>query len=99
MPDDIRYRMGSRSNQSSPMQRSPGQPGASFPSPQMAMRRATDVCSIFVGNLPPSADEEQLRQLFGQFGRINQVEVIRKPSVNGKSGERIAFEEGDADSK
>ena len=48
------------------------------------MRRATDVCSIFVGNLPPSADEQELRQLFGQFGRINSVEIVRKPSVNGE---------------
>ncbi len=92
MPDDIRYRMGSRSNQSSPMQRSPGLPGSNFTSPQAVMRRATDICSIFVGNLPPSADEEQLRQVFGQFGRINQVEIVRKPSVNGECGEQIAFE-------
>ena len=91
MPDDIRYRMGSRSNQSSPMQRSPGQFVSNLTSPQGAMRRATDVCSIFVGNLPPSADEQELRQLFGQFGRINSVELIRKPSVNGKSLKNIAL--------
>ena len=85
MPDDIRYRLGGRSNQSSPMQRSPGQLGSGFTSPQVAIRRATDICSVFVGNLPPSAEEEQLRELFGQLGRINQVEIIRKPSVNGMS--------------
>lgn len=95
MPDDIRHRMGSRSNQSSPMQRSPGLPGSTFSSPQVVVRRATDICSIFVGNLPPNADEEQLRQIFGQFGRINQVEIVRKPSVNGKFGKRIALEEDD----
>ena len=95
MPDDIRYRMGSRSSQTSPMQRSPGQPGSGFISPQVAVRRATDICSIFVGNLPPSVDEEQLRQLFGQFGRINQVEIIRKPSVNGKSTIGLLTKEDD----
>ncbi len=95
MPDDIRYRMGSRSNQTSPMQRSPGQLGSGFTSPQVAVRRATDICSIFVGNLPPSADEEQLRQLFGQFGRVNQVEIIRKPSVNGESPSGLLTEKDD----
>ena len=66
------------------MQRS--SPGRIFPSPQSASRRANaDLCSIFVGNLPSDATDAQLREVFSIFGLITHVEVVRKPSVHGRS--------------
>ncbi len=40
--------------------------------------------SIYVGNMPYSASEEQLKELFGKYGAINSVKIItdretRKP--------------------
>ena len=57
-----------------------------LPSPQSASRRANaDLCSIFVGNLPPDATDPQLREIFSTFGPITHVEIVRKPSVHGTS--------------
>lgn len=57
-----------------------------LPSPQPASRRANaDLCSIFVGNLPPDATDQQLRKIFSIFGPITHVEIVRKPSVHGTS--------------
>ena len=86
MPEDMRTRLNVRSG-ASPMHRemprvSPARYGGS---PQAAMlRRASDACSIFVGNLPPDATDDKLRELFGMYGRIAHIEIVRKPSVNGK---------------
>ncbi|KAL8818781.1 MAG: hypothetical protein Q9223_002660 [Gallowayella weberi] len=86
MPEDMRTRLNVRSSVS-PMHRetprfSPARYGGS---PQAAMmRRAADMCSIFVGNLPPDATDDKLRELFGMYGRIAHIEIVRKPSVNGK---------------
>ena len=52
-------------------------------SPQAAMRRAADSCSVFVGNLPPDVNEQILRDAFGARGNIHQIEIVRKPSLNG----------------
>ena len=61
-------------------------PGRMLPSPQSASRRANaDLCSIFVGNLPPDATDTQLREIFSMFGPITHVEIVRKPSVHGTS--------------
>ncbi|KAL8697748.1 MAG: hypothetical protein Q9224_002160 [Gallowayella concinna] len=84
MPEDMRTRLNVRSSVS-PMHRdtprfSPARYGGS---PQAAMvRRAADMCSIFVGNLPPDATDDKLRELFGMYGRIAHIEIVRKPSVN-----------------
>ncbi|KAL8733622.1 MAG: hypothetical protein Q9166_002032 [cf. Caloplaca sp. 2 TL-2023] len=86
MPDDMRTRLNVRSG-ASPMHRdmprfSPARYGGL---PQAGMvRRAADLCSIFVGNLPPDATDDKLRELFGMYGRIVHIEIVRKPSVNGK---------------
>ncbi|KAL8807369.1 MAG: hypothetical protein Q9182_000708 [Xanthomendoza sp. 2 TL-2023] len=86
MPEDMRTRLNVRPSVS-PMHRetprfSPARYGGS---PQAAMvRRAADMCSIFVGNLPPDATDDKLRELFGMYGRIAHIEIVRKPSVNGK---------------
>ena len=61
-------------------------PGRMLPSPQSASKRANaDLCSIFVGNLPPDATDAQLREIFSMFGPITHVEIVRKPSVHGTS--------------
>lgn len=94
VPEDTRTRLGGRHHQSpmSPMARStPGNINHNFVSPQTAMRRATDLCSIFVGNLPPNTEEEHLRELFGAYGRISHVEIVRKPSVNGGCNEILKY--------
>ena len=85
LPEEVRPRQGGRKYQStSPMQRS--SPGRMLPSPQSASRRANaDLCSIFVGNLPPNATDPQLREMFSIFGPIIHVEIVRKPSVHGTS--------------
>ncbi|KAL8845345.1 MAG: hypothetical protein Q9176_000516 [Flavoplaca citrina] len=86
MPEDMRTRLNVRSG-ASPMHRevprvSPARYGGS---PQAAMlRRASDACSIFVGNLPPDATDDKLRELFGMYGRIAHIEIVRKPSVNAR---------------
>lgn len=82
LPEEVRPRQGGRKHASmSPMQRS--SPGHILPSPQYASRRANaDLCSIFVGNLPPNATDPQLREIFSIFGPITHVEIVRKPSVH-----------------
>ncbi|KAL8922203.1 MAG: hypothetical protein Q9172_003664 [Xanthocarpia lactea] len=93
MPEDMRTRLNVRSG-ASPMHRemprlSPARYGGS---PQAAMvRRATDLCSIFVGNLPPDATDDKLRELFGMYGRIAHIEIVRKPSVNAAGVNTFAF--------
>ena len=84
MPEDIRARLGSRPFQSpiSPVVRA--SPSHGISSPQSAIRRAADLCSIFVGNLPANADENSLRDAFSVHGHIHQIELVRKPSVNGE---------------
>ncbi|KAL8953972.1 MAG: hypothetical protein Q9222_000182 [Ikaeria aurantiellina] len=82
MPEDMRARLGGRPGAAigpQPHRFSPARPGNS---PQAMMRRAADMCSVFVGNLPPDATEDKLRELFGMYGRILQIEIVRKPSVN-----------------
>lgn len=48
------------------------------------MRRAVDSTSVFVGNLPFGTTEDKLRELFGMYGRIVNIELVHKPSVNGE---------------
>ena len=84
MPDDIRVRLGSRPYQPplSPLQRPSN--AHTFISPQSALRRAQDLCSIFVGNLPANVDEDSLRGVFSTKGHIHKIEIVRKASVNSK---------------
>ena len=84
MPDDIRARLGNRPFQSpmSPLHR-PSQ-AHTFVSPQSALRRSQDLCSIFVGNLPADVDEQNLRNTFSVNGHVHKVEIVRKASVNSE---------------
>lgn len=91
MPEDIRARLGSRPFQSpqSPLPRP--NPSHGFASPQSAIRRAADLCSIFVGNLPANADEQSLKDTFGVQGHIHKIELVRKPAVNANGISSFAF--------
>ncbi|KAL8741397.1 MAG: hypothetical protein Q9190_005988 [Brigantiaea leucoxantha] len=91
MPEDVRNRMGTRMSSS---------PGSLFHrynlqyspiSPQAALRRMADLCSIFVGNMPPDATEGKLRELFGVHGKIMQIELVRKPSASASGVNTFAF--------
>jgi len=53
---------------------------------------------LYVGNLPYSATEEQLTELFGQAGKVDNVRVMRDMATGRARG--FAFVEmpsGDAD--
>eukprot|EP00742_Colponemidia_sp_Colp-10_P007808 GILJ01008420.1.p1 GENE.GILJ01008420.1~~GILJ01008420.1.p1 ORF type:complete len:447 (-),score=97.61 GILJ01008420.1:216-1556(-) len=53
--------------------------------------------SIFVGNLPFSISEEQLRQHFADCGKILNVRVVRDPQTSiGKGIAYLQFEEKDS---
>lgn len=39
-------------------------------------------CSLFLGNLPTRATEEELRQMFGVFGKITELRIHNKSSQN-----------------
>ncbi|KAL8942421.1 MAG: hypothetical protein Q9216_001685 [Gyalolechia sp. 2 TL-2023] len=80
MPEDVRTRLGGNSNGRAQAPRF--SPARLSDSPQALTRRAADVASVFVGNLPPNATEDRVREVFGLYGRIVQIEIIRKPSVN-----------------
>ena len=40
--------------------------------------------NIYAGNLPYSVDEDQLRELFGQYGEVQEASVI-KDRFSGRS--------------
>ena len=48
--------------------------------------------SIFVGNLPPSAIEEGVLQIFSVYGDIIHIEIIRKAFANGQSSLCFPFQ-------
>ena len=85
MPDEVRTRMfnrGFESPSSSQLGTSPSFPRRPMISPQSNLRRTVDLNSIFVGNLPAYVDEQMLRGTFGAYGRVKNVEIVRKPSIN-----------------
>lgn len=84
MPEDLRGRLGNRSTTAafSPTQRYLHSHWET--SPQETMQRVTDPVSIFIGNLNPNVTEDMLRELFGRYGRIVDVDVHRRPSASGK---------------
>ena len=59
-------------------------PSHGYMSPSVLSRRSTDRCSIFIGNLPAKVTQEQLVKVFGPCGRVRSIEIVAKPSVNGK---------------
>lgn len=42
-------------------------------------RSSTDKKSIYIGNLPDGTTEAELMNIFGGFGQIKGVNIIRKP--------------------
>ncbi|KAL9609965.1 MAG: hypothetical protein Q9167_005293 [Letrouitia subvulpina] len=91
MPEDIRTRLGSQSHSSSMSHFNRYSPKNGLNSPQATIRRAADRCSIFVGNLPTDATDEKLQELFGVYGRIIHIELLRKPSINASGVNTFAF--------
>ena len=90
MPEDMRVRLGGSCNGRAAAPRfSPARFGNSN-SPQTLVKRAADLASIFVGDLLPGTTEDMLREVFGKHGRIVQIEIIRKPSVNSKHTSDLA---------
>ncbi|KAL8661369.1 MAG: hypothetical protein Q9202_005671 [Teloschistes flavicans] len=88
MPEDMRQRLGGRSSGAHTTRISPDRMGDS---PQAMMRRAVDSSSVFVGNLPFGTTEDKLRELFGMYGRIVNIELVHKPSINGAGVNVFAF--------
>lgn len=43
-----------------------------------------DFIKMFVGQIPKSMDEEQLRKMFEEYGRVHQINVLRD-KVTGQS--------------
>ncbi|KAL8968761.1 MAG: hypothetical protein Q9183_002311 [Haloplaca sp. 2 TL-2023] len=91
MPEDMRQRLGVRSHAPTMPHRPRGSPARVGLSPQAVMMRTADLCDIFVGNLPFDATEDKLRELFGLYGRIANIEIIRKPSPNRMGANVFAF--------
>ncbi|KAL9600611.1 MAG: hypothetical protein Q9219_003044 [cf. Caloplaca sp. 3 TL-2023] len=88
MPEDMRARVGGNHNGRI---QGPRMTARLSTSPQAMMRRTSDSSSIFVGNLPPGTTEDQVREIFGFYGRIAQIEIIRNASVNAVGVNTFAF--------
>lgn len=82
MPEDMRARIGRRSTAPSysPIQRYT-QTRWDTP-PRVTVHRGVDHTAIWIGNLPNDVTEDKLRELFGRYGRIAEVEIIERPSAN-----------------
>lgn len=49
-----------------------------------------DYIKMFVGQVPRSMDEAQLKDMFEEFGRVHQINVLRDKS-NGLSKGKVYF--------
>ncbi|KAI9848513.1 MAG: hypothetical protein M1837_007182 [Sclerophora amabilis] len=58
---------------------------------QPGFRREADGRSLFIGNLPPTANRERISQIFRPYGQIRFVDVITKRSPQGKGFRHFAF--------
>lgn len=47
-----------------------------------------DYIKMFVGQVPRSMDEAQLREMFEEFGRVHTINVLRDKSTGLSKGER-----------
>ncbi|KAL8691632.1 MAG: hypothetical protein Q9218_003187 [Villophora microphyllina] len=88
MPEDMRQCLGGRSSVAQNNHFNPNRVGDS---PQAMVRHTIDSASVFVGNLPFGTTEDKLRELFGMYGRIVNIELVHKPSVNGMGVNVFAF--------
>lgn len=50
-----------------------------------------DYIKMFVGQVPKSMDEEQLREMFEEFGRVHSINVLRDKVTGVSKGESIIF--------
>lgn len=48
-----------------------------------------DANQLFLGNLPHSATEDELRDLFSQFGAVVELRIHSKPGSKGLPGTRV----------
>ena len=48
-----------------------------------------DFIKMFVGQIPRSMDENDLRKMFEEFGRVHQINVLRD-KVSGQSKGRVS---------
>ena len=46
-----------------------------------------DYIKMFVGQVPRSMDEAQLKEMFEEFGRVHQINVLRDKSNGLSKGE------------
>lgn len=83
MPEDMRARLGGRASAPahSPRQRYPYAQWET--SPPAMQQRAIDA-SVFVGNLYANVTDDEVRELFGRYGRVADIDIHRKPFANGK---------------
>lgn len=47
-----------------------------------------DYIKMFVGQVPRSMDEAQLRQMFEEYGRVHTINVLRDKSTGISKGKR-----------
>lgn len=50
-----------------------------------------DFIKMFVGQIPKSMDERQLRNLFEEFGRVQSINVLRDKLTGISKGEFFFF--------
>ncbi|KAI4157412.1 MAG: hypothetical protein L6R39_000694 [Caloplaca ligustica] len=81
MPEDMRARLGGRASAPahSPRQRYPYAQWET--SPPAMQQRAIDA-SVFVGNLYANVTDDEVRELFGRYGRVADIDIHRKPFAN-----------------
>jgi RNA recognition motif-containing protein len=48
-----------------------------------------DYIKMFVGQVPRSMDEQQLREMFEEFGRVHSINVLRDKSSGQSKGEHF----------
>lgn len=48
-----------------------------------------DYIKMFVGQVPRSMDEAQLREMFEEFGRVHTINVLRDKSTGLSKGELL----------
>lgn len=51
-----------------------------------------DNIKMFVGQVPRSMDEKELRQLFEQFGRVHQINVLRDKTTGASKGKIFYYQ-------
>lgn len=57
-----------------------------------------DYIKMFVGQVPKSMDEDQLREMFEEFGRVHSINVLRDKVTGVSKGECVPSTFGNVDS-